>query len=224
MVHIEISLFLADLCVVRKSHWVPDRGQEAKTNELEEIQSRTCFNQRLDIFFSFGSGAAILLEALNRKRQAVERRASVVIQGRSQLSQEERQKERAARRIPQCAIRQSARSHTGQLAPKRHTWRKRQSHRLSHLLSPSRLCQLSRVFAFSAFFLSFVSLPASFPLHPAFTFWVLLHRKGLSQTCHCHHGSLRSPFPRPRLHLHRRSRSRKSFAGALQFKLYYHRT
>jgi hypothetical protein len=164
VVQIEINRFLVDLCVVREPHWVPDKGQEAKMNELEEIQSRTCFNQRLDIFFSFGSGAAILLEALNRKRQAVGRRASVVIQGRSQLSQEERQKERAARRIPQCAIRQSARSHTGQLAPKRHTWRKRQSHRLSHLPSPSCLCQLSRVFAFSAFFLSFVSLPASFPL------------------------------------------------------------
>ena len=95
MVQIEISQFLADLCVVRKSHWVPDKGQEAKMNELEEIQSRTCFNQRLDIFFSFGSGAAILLDALNRKRQAVGRRPSVVIQGRSQLSQESaRRKER----------------------------------------------------------------------------------------------------------------------------------
>lgn len=194
-------------------------------NELEEIQSRTCFNQRLDIFFSFGSGAAILLEALNRKRQAVGRRASLVIQGRSHLSQEECQKERAARRIPQRAIHQSARSHKSKLAPKRHTWRKRQSHRLSQRLTlPPSLPVFVNclVFAFSAFFLSFFFLTSgSLSSHLDFTVWVLLHRK---QTCHRRHGSLRSPFPRPRLHLHRRSRSRKSFAGVLQSKLHHHRT
>lgn len=190
-------------------------------NELEEIQSRTCFNQRLDIFFSFGSGAAILLEALNRKRQAVGRRASVVIQGRSQLSQEERQKERAARRIPQRAIRQSA-PLTHSAAGAKEAYVEKKAIPFVYLNNDSTLppslpvlsCQLSRVFAFSAFFLSFVSLPASFPLIRLSTFWVLLHRKSLLQTCHCHHGSLRSPFPRSRLHLHRSSRSRKSFANA----------
>lgn len=142
-------------------------------NELEEIQSRTCFNQRLDIFFSFGSGAAILLEALNRKRQAVGRRASLVIQGRSHLSQEECQKERAARRIPQRAIHQSARSHKSKLAPKRHTWRKRQSHRLSQRLTlPPSLPSLSIVsclLSLLSFFLSFFSLPGLFLL-----IWTLL--------------------------------------------------
>lgn len=61
MVCFEIRRSFAKIGVVRKSHLVPDRGQEAKNSELEEIQNRSCFNQRLDIFFSFGSGAAILL-------------------------------------------------------------------------------------------------------------------------------------------------------------------
>lgn len=50
---------------------MPDKEQEAKMDELEEIQTRPCFNQRLNIFFSFGSGAPILLKALNYIRKAV---------------------------------------------------------------------------------------------------------------------------------------------------------
>lgn len=191
-------------------------------NELEEIQSRTCFNQRLDIFFSFGSGAAILLETLNRKRQAVGRRASVVIQGRSQLNQEQRQKERAARRIPQRTIHQSA--------PLTHpcSWRQRgirgekgnpvrlsQQRLYSTTFSPRLVfvnCLVGLLSLLSFFLLShfrLLFLSSGFQL-----FGFCCIAKSLLQTCHCHHGSLRSPFPRPGLHLHWRSRSRKSLANA----------
>lgn len=79
---------MRDLGVVRKSHSVPDKGQEAKMNELEEIQSRTCFNQT---FFSpLGLARSFFLDALNFERQAVVGERPLVIQarprGKEQLS------------------------------------------------------------------------------------------------------------------------------------------
>lgn len=147
---------MRDLGVVRKSHSVPDKGQEAKMNELEEIQSRTCFNQT---FFSpLGLARSFFLDALNFERQAVVGERPLVIQAGQEGESG------SARHPPISALVQP---------PKRHTWRERATHRLS----PSLLVLVNcLVFAF---FLSFVSPPASFPLSLIFTFWVLLHRKSL---------------------------------------------
>lgn len=158
------------------------------------------FNQRLDIFFSFGSGAAILLEALNCKRQAVGGEHPWRFKEGANPAKTSAKKERAARRIPARAP-ANHRPHT------QCSWRQRGirgekgnrlSQRLYHLLSPSLYCQLSRVLHFSASLLRLFLVGST------------ASQKSLVDLF-CHHGSLRSPFPRPCLHLHRRSRNRKSF-------------
>lgn len=160
-----ISRFLAEVGVARKSHPVPDRGPETKRSELEEIQSRCCFNQRLDSFFLLWVWRGYFAGGTKLQTAGGRRRAPMMIQGRSQPSPEQRQKERAARRVPPArdppitALTQSA---AGAKDSKRHTWRKRQS--VVYLNDSTtfslRLCQLSRI----AFFLSFVSLPGLPPL------------------------------------------------------------